>query len=113
MATMDDWLAARCCCGACEGLPALPGPQRFYERSVCVLIVHAKLRSLAVPRPAVCAWRELEDRSLMAGNVTANVQSGVLVITGDTADNAITLNWVQATNTFQVLSARPTAPTRP
>ena len=49
---------------------------------------------------------KLEDRSLMAGNVTANVQSGVLVITGDTADNAITLNWVQATNTFQVLSAQ-------
>jgi hypothetical protein len=49
---------------------------------------------------------KLEDRSLMAGNVTANVQSGLLVITGDTADNAITLNWIQATNTFQVLSAQ-------
>lgn len=49
---------------------------------------------------------KLEDRSLMAGNVTANVQSGVLVITGDTADNALTLNWVQATNTYQVLSAQ-------
>jgi hypothetical protein len=46
----------------------------------------------------------LEDRALMAGNVTASVQRGVLVITGDASDNAITVNWVQK-NTYQVLSA--------
>lgn len=65
-------------------------------------------RSRKAQRPTsnrLCV-EKLEDRSLMAGNVTANVQSGVLVITGDTADNAITVNWVQANNTFQVLSAQ-------
>lgn len=65
-------------------------------------------RSRKAQRPApnrLCV-EKLEERSLMAGNVTANVQSGVLVITGDTADNAITVNWVQANNSFQVLSAQ-------
>jgi hypothetical protein len=52
------------------------------------------------------AVEKLEDRDLMAGNVTAFRQSGLLVINGDTADNGITINWIQATKTFQVLSAQ-------
>jgi hypothetical protein len=46
---------------------------------------------------------KLEDRSLMAGNVTAVVTNGTLVITGDTAANGITLDYIQATDTYQVI----------
>ncbi|WP_425616820.1 hypothetical protein NA78x_000480 [Anatilimnocola sp. NA78] len=45
---------------------------------------------------------KLEDRSLMAGNVTAAVTGGVLNITGDTADNGITVDYTLATNSYTV-----------
>lgn len=54
---------------------------------------------------------KLEDRSLMAGNVTAAVQAGVLVINGDTADNGVTVNYIQATKTYQVIGTTPTGGT--
>lgn len=54
---------------------------------------------------------KLEDRSLMAGNVTAAVQAGVLVITGDAADNGVTVDYIQATNTYQVIGTTPTGGT--
>lgn len=53
----------------------------------------------------------LEERSLMAGNVTAAVQGGFLVITGDTADNGITVDYIQATKSYQVIGTTPTGGT--
>lgn len=47
----------------------------------------------------------------MAGNVTAAVQGGFLVITGDTADNGVTVDYIQATNSFQVIGTTPTGGT--
>ncbi len=54
---------------------------------------------------------KLEDRSLMAGNVTAAVQAGVLVITGDASDNGVTVDYVQATNTYRVIGVTPSGGT--
>ena len=53
----------------------------------------------------------LEDRSLMAGNVTAAVQGGFLVITGDAADNGVTVDYIQATNSYQVIGTTPSGGT--
>jgi hypothetical protein len=46
---------------------------------------------------------KLEDRSLMAGNVTAVVTNQVLVITGDASGNGITLDYNLANDTYQVI----------
>lgn len=47
----------------------------------------------------------------MAGNVTAAVQAGVLVITGDAADNGVNVEYIQATKTYQVIGVTPTGGT--
>ncbi len=54
---------------------------------------------------------KLEDRSLMAGNVTAVVTGGLLVITGDTADNGVTIDYNQTTNAYSVIGTTPTGST--
>ena len=53
----------------------------------------------------------LENRELMAGNVTAAVQGGFLVVTGDTADNGVTIDYIQATNSYQVIGTTPSGGT--
>ncbi|QDU25196.1 hypothetical protein ETAA8_02590 [Anatilimnocola aggregata] len=57
------------------------------------------------------AMEKLEDRSLMAGNVTAVVTNGVLVVTGDTADNGITIDYNQTTDAYSVIGTTPTGST--
>lgn len=62
-------------------------------------------RSLSSSRPHSkrLSVERLEDRSLMAGNVTAAVTGGVLVITGDASDNGVTVDYIQANNSYQVI----------
>lgn len=48
-------------------------------------------------------FETLEDRQLMAGNVTAVVNAGRLDITGDASANSITINFLTATNRYQII----------
>lgn len=57
------------------------------------------------------AVERLENRELMAGNVTAAVQGGFLVVTGDTADNGVTIDYIQASNSYQVIGTTPSGGT--
>ncbi|WP_254510568.1 hypothetical protein [Anatilimnocola floriformis] len=70
----------------------------------------SKERSRSIQSKRLVVER-LEDRSLMAGNVTAAVSGGVLVITGDTADNGITVDYIASNNTYQVTGTTPTGGT--
>jgi hypothetical protein len=49
-----------------------------------------------------CAVESLETRTVLAGNVTAVLQKGSLVVTGDAADNGITITQLENGN-FQVV----------
>jgi hypothetical protein len=44
----------------------------------------------------------LEERSMMAGNVTAVVSAGYLVLTGDASDNGITIDYNPTTKAYTV-----------
>jgi hypothetical protein len=44
----------------------------------------------------------LEGRQLLAGDVTAHVEGGMLILSGDDADNAITLTYESTTQKYQV-----------
>lgn len=61
----------------------------------------SKERSRSIQSKRLSVER-LEDRSLMAGNVTAAVSAGVLVITGDASDNGVTVDFNPATSAYQV-----------
>ena len=53
----------------------------------------------------------LEERAVMAGNVTAAVTGGVLVITGDTADNGVLVDFNSATSAYTVTGVTPSGGT--